>query len=218
MSVLPFKTVVEHLAQYSYEKYEYLSWGSRAAVLVPLFSDSNERANVLMTVRSTQLKRHSGEVALPGGKCENDEVEIETALREAHEEIGTTAKDVRIVNILEPLLSKFKNIVRPVVGVIDPSFSPKLDPKEVSTVFSVPLDIFLSKSHHHSVDWKFEQYPWRIHHFTYDGHTIWGLTALILIHIARIGFRRDAEFDLNLPGSMDHLQLTKHLLSSKSHL
>ena len=218
MSTLPFKTAVEHLAQYSYEKYEYVFWGPKAAVLVPLFPDNNERVNVLMTVRSSQLKRHSGEVALPGGKCEHGESEMETALREAHEEIGANAKDVHIVNILEPLLSKFKNIVRPIVGVIDPSFSPKIDPKEVSTVFSVPLDIFLRKSLHHSVDWTFEQYPWRVHHFTYEGHAIWGLTALILIHIARIAFQRDAEFDINLPGSMNQFQLTKHFLSSKSRL
>jgi coenzyme A diphosphatase NUDT7 len=210
--MVPFKNIMQNLSQYRHTICECPPRGSRAAVLVPLFSDSLERTRVLVTVRSSQLKSHPGEVAFPGGKCEEGESDVETALREAREEIGLEAHHVRMLTKLEPFLSKFKTIVRPVIGAIDASFRPSADSREISEVFSVPLDIFLSKSCHNYVDWTFEDHPWRIHHFTYQGRMIWGLTALILIHAARIAYQKDAEFQLNPPGSKTHLEVTKELL------
>eukprot|EP01045_Picozoa_sp_COSAG04_P032624 COSAG04_NODE_6458_length_1322_cov_1.807850_1_plen_120_part_01 len=60
-----------------------------AAVLVPLVIDSAGELLVLLTLRTRRLKRHSGEVALPGGKRDaSDDGDVGTALREAREEIG----------------------------------------------------------------------------------------------------------------------------------
>ena len=59
-----------------------------AAVLVPVVQyDSGP--SILLTRRADHLDKHSGQVAFPGGKVEKrDASPVETALREAEEEIG----------------------------------------------------------------------------------------------------------------------------------
>jgi 8-oxo-dGTP pyrophosphatase MutT (NUDIX family) len=79
----------------------------RASVLVCLFEGAAGELRVILTRRAGRLSSHSGEVALPGGKRdEEDEDDIATALREAKEEIGLEPSQVRVVAIFEPFLSK----------------------------------------------------------------------------------------------------------------
>jgi 8-oxo-dGTP pyrophosphatase MutT (NUDIX family) len=59
----------------------------KAAVLVPLIR-SEAGLELLFTVRSTMLLKHSGEIAFPGGRLDDGETLIEAALRETFEEIG----------------------------------------------------------------------------------------------------------------------------------
>lgn len=54
----------------------------------------------------------SGEVSLPGGKAEEDDVDdADTATREANEEIGLEPSLVNVVTVLEPFLSKVQRDV-----------------------------------------------------------------------------------------------------------
>jgi coenzyme A diphosphatase NUDT7 len=118
----------------------------RASVLVCLFEGAAGELRVILTKRAGRLSSHSGEVALPGGKRdEEDEDDIATALREAKEEIGLEPSQVRVVAVFEPFLSKYLLTVTPVVGVLlDKSkFEPIANPSEVESVFDVPLEMFL---------------------------------------------------------------------------
>ena len=58
-----------------------------SAVLVPLY-DGPDGAEVLLTRRSQALRNHRGEVSFPGGRMDPGETPLQTALREAHEEVG----------------------------------------------------------------------------------------------------------------------------------
>ncbi|MQL76293.1 hypothetical protein Taro_008690 [Colocasia esculenta] len=79
----------------------------RAAVLICLFEGDRGELRVILTKRSSNLSTHSGEVSLPGGKAEEDDVDgAHTATREAKEEIGLDPSLVTIVTVLEPFLSK----------------------------------------------------------------------------------------------------------------
>ncbi|KAF7121510.1 hypothetical protein RHSIM_Rhsim13G0185000 [Rhododendron simsii] len=79
----------------------------RAAVLICLFEDENGHLRVILTKRASTLSTNSGDVSLPGGKTEEgDANDIETALREAKEEIGLDPSLVDIVTVLEPNVTK----------------------------------------------------------------------------------------------------------------
>ena len=73
-----------------------------AAVLVPLYL-SDGALHVVFTKRRDDLRRHAGEIAFPGGRQDMDESDLrDTALREAHEEIGLPADAVELIGALQP--------------------------------------------------------------------------------------------------------------------
>jgi hypothetical protein len=89
-----------------------------AAVLVPVI-DRPEGPTLLFTKRAAHLRDHSGQVAFPGGKVDpEDTTPIDTALREAWEEIGLESDAVRPLGYLDPYLSGTGFLVMPVVGLV----------------------------------------------------------------------------------------------------
>jgi 8-oxo-dGTP pyrophosphatase MutT (NUDIX family) len=77
-----------------------------AAVLVPLFRDASGELRLVLVVRG-ERGRHGGQVGLPGGKPEpGDTSLLETALREAEEEVGLGRGDIEVLAELEPIDSR----------------------------------------------------------------------------------------------------------------
>ncbi|MDE3083556.1 MAG: CoA pyrophosphatase, partial [Acidobacteriota bacterium] len=91
----------------------------RSAVLVALFDEGGE-AHVILTRRSFTLRAHRGEIALPGGANDPGEDLIDTALREAHEEVGLVRSLVTPVGWLSPLVTFASgSAIWPVVARLD---------------------------------------------------------------------------------------------------
>lgn len=91
---------------------------------MPLFlSPIDGELRVVLTKRSSKLRTHAGQVAFPGGKRDAGESDEQTALREAHEEVGLEARHVRaILGHLPPRLSAHKLSVAAVVAEVEPDF------------------------------------------------------------------------------------------------
>ncbi|KAL2931783.1 Nudix hydrolase 15 mitochondrial [Bienertia sinuspersici] len=170
----------QNLEQVREMKKEERFMPKRAAVLVCLFEDDDGNLRVILTKRSSKLSTHSGEVALPGGKAEEgDKDDMETATREAKEEIG-----------LDPSLHLLKVI--PVVGILSDkdAFKPVANVAEVETVFDAPLEI--------SEEREWMGYKYLVHYFDHEAdnkkYVIWGLTAAILIRAAAVVYQRPPPF------------------------
>src|SRR5215208_3661917 len=89
-----------------------------AAVLVPLVWH-DEEWHLLFTRRTDRVQSHKGQVSFPGGACDEGETTPEqTALREAEEEIGLYAQDVKVLGRLANMITISHFRVTPVVGVI----------------------------------------------------------------------------------------------------
>ena len=192
-------------ARYSWDNRAY----PRAAVLVPLQPHDGE-LHVLLTVRSKRLSTHPGEVSLPGGKAEGDERPVDTALREAQEEIGLNATTDNVLALLAPIASRMGIVVYPAVVLIDADFVPTPN-EEVSSSFTVPLRIFLERQHYTSYTMELRGRPLLIHEFRWEGRRIWALTANILIHVAMIAYGRrpDFEFDYSMYSTLPFPKLSK---------
>ncbi|PWN33536.1 uncharacterized protein FA14DRAFT_135823 [Meira miltonrushii] len=119
----------------------------RAAVLLCLFPGRNGDLYVILSQRSSTLRSQGGDTALPGGRFEATDADLEaTARREAWEETGLPIDPKRapLLCELEPFISINELLVTPfVVLILDPLIKPKLNPLEVSQLFSVPLAAFL---------------------------------------------------------------------------
>ncbi len=113
---------------------------TEAAVLVPMHGWPNNPGLVL-TERRADLSRHAGEISFPGGRREGDEELLETALREAEEEIGLPRGNVEIVGALPPIGTFVTNYkITPFVGLIEPGMRFEPNPGEVESVLVASLD------------------------------------------------------------------------------
>lgn len=151
-----------------------------AAVLVPVI-DRPDGVTLLFTKRAAHLRDHSGQVAFPGGKVDPEDTSpIDTALREAREEIGLESEAVRPLGYLDPYLSGTGFLVMPVVGLVAHEAVLIPNPAEVAAVFEVPLAFLMDPARHlvRSAEWKGRtRYFYAI---PFAEHLIWGVTAGIV--------------------------------------
>lgn len=159
----------------------------RAAVLVPI--TRGEAPELVLTLRSKTLPTHAGEVAFPGGRWEKtDSSLVQTALREAYEEVALPASQVEVIGHLSPLLSLHRLRVTPYIGLVPEDFRYRVDGAETEAVFSVPLSFFCKHpdrvtqrpGHHGEM--------WFIPYYYYHGFKIWGLTAIMIVELVNLWF------------------------------
>jgi 8-oxo-dGTP pyrophosphatase MutT (NUDIX family) len=157
-----------------------------AAVLVPLV-DRPTGMTVLLTQRASQLARHAAQIAFPGGRVDDTDVdEASAALREAREEIGLEPARVQVFGYLpdHAVISGFR--VTPVLGLVTPPFSLELNPHEVAGVFEVPLDHVLDSANHKARLRKVGDEEMLLYDIPWEGQNIWGATAGMLLTFVRM--------------------------------
>jgi 8-oxo-dGTP pyrophosphatase MutT (NUDIX family) len=113
---------------------------TEAAVLIPIYGWPRNPGLVL-TERRSDLRRHAGEISFPGGRRDEGEELVETALREAEEEIGLSRDAAEVIGALPPV-STFVTSYRvyPFVGLIEDGLRFEPNPAEVESVLLAPLD------------------------------------------------------------------------------
>jgi 8-oxo-dGTP pyrophosphatase MutT (NUDIX family) len=113
---------------------------TEAAVLVPMHGWP-EHPGLVFTERRSDLRRHAGEISFPGGSRDGQESLLETALREAEEEIGLPRGNVEVAGALPPIGTFVTNYkVHPFVGLIEEGLRFEPNPSEVESVLVASLD------------------------------------------------------------------------------
>ena len=161
----------------------------QAAVLIPFLrqSNNNNSWDILFTRRTNLVAEHKGQVSFPGGGSHlEDSSTFQTALREAFEEIGLAPEDVRPLGKLEAVHTISNYRVVPVVGVIPWPYQFKIEEKEVSRVFTIPIH-WLANPDHFEVRTRLVEFPGYlqpqelevIYYQAFDGEILWGVSAEI---------------------------------------
>jgi 8-oxo-dGTP pyrophosphatase MutT (NUDIX family) len=166
--------------------------GTDAAVLAPLYEDADGELHAVFTRRRDDLRRHPGEISFPGGRQDPGETLLETALREAHEEIGLPPELVDVLGALEPTPTVVTNYaIYPFVGLIEPGFEWVVADTEVAEVLELPLGAVAAARGERRMVRK--GIPFRTTTYEVGGHLIWGATARIVeTLLARISPSRPA--------------------------
>jgi 8-oxo-dGTP pyrophosphatase MutT (NUDIX family) len=163
-----------------------------SAVLLALFEEDGE-TRVVLTVRSSRLRSHRGEVAFPGGRLDAGETVEEAALREAFEEVGLDPTSVSVVGELTAMPTVSSNtLMTPVVATLAERPSLEAAPDEVDRVFDVGLAELLADGVFLEEWWSVPDRPgadgrlggeFPVWFYQADGETIWGATARVLTEL-----------------------------------
>jgi 8-oxo-dGTP pyrophosphatase MutT (NUDIX family) len=180
--VLPLAPLLARVAQRGRGKPPTWSFeGSRSsAVLIALF-EGDHGAEVVLTRRAWHLRSHKGEVCFPGGRQDEGETAVETALREAHEEVLLDPADVTVVGELDHLATLASNSsIVPVVGHLTSRPILSAGTSEVDRIFTVPLVDLLRADTFREELWTRDDRVFPVTFFELDDETIWGATARLL--------------------------------------
>ena len=151
-----------------------------SAVLVPLVEKSNG-TEIILTIRSNDLPSHAGQISFPGGKVDaEDKNPVDTAYREAFEEIGLSEKHIKRLGYLDITTTGTNYMILPVVGLIDIDFLPKINRNEVKDIIYLPLEFIEHKNNLKYVDKEFNGTRKSFYLYQYKEYSIWGATARIL--------------------------------------
>lgn len=157
-----------------------------AAVLIAASRENvNLTSSIILTLRSQNLNSHAGQVSLPGGTTDASDIDaVDTALREAQEEVALNRSRVTVLGCLGKIALPSGYLVTPVVGLIDSFQNLTPFPDEVDEIFSVPLTTILDPNAYKTQVQEFDSGDHQILEIQHNGYRIWGATAAILYHLA----------------------------------
>lgn len=166
--------------------------GRRAATLVLLYpldvdADGAMETGLVLTLRRTDLRDHSGQISLPGGRLENGESVEAAALREGFEEVSLDPGATRVLGRLTPMFippSGFS--VWPVVG-----WTPTRPPfvaqeAEVAALIEVPLHRLLDDAARRYATRTLHGAHITVPYFSLGGYEVWGATAMMLAEFVAV--------------------------------
>lgn len=169
---------------------EFYTLGSRdcrrAAVLLLLYPHAGELYTVLL-VRPRDLPDHPGQVAFPGGARHDKETVVQTALREAHEELGIDPAQVTPIGRLTHIyIPPSHYCIQIVVGYTPhrPLWQPAA--YEVDAVIETPIAHFLDPSNQDSEERLIDGQIRRIPYYRLGEHKVWGATAMVIAEFTAV--------------------------------
>ncbi|MFV8751604.1 NUDIX hydrolase [Nannocystaceae bacterium ST9] len=154
----------------------------RFAAVLGLLLEGPEHADdpaLLLIERSSELRQHAGQIAFPGGKPEpSDRDLLDTALREAEEEVGLPRELVAILGRLRPVPTPTGFMIVPYIGRITTDWQPSRVSPEVGRILTPSLRTLMDPAIYRktgSVEWQGQHYD--LHEYRISDPPLWGATA-----------------------------------------
>ena len=154
---------------------------SPAAVLLP-FYEKEDKYHILFTKRSEKMEHHKGQISFPGGASHvQDRNLMDTAIRETFEEIGVHPQDVDILGELDNIGTLTSNfLITPFVGIIPYPYDYIVNEDEIQQLIEVPLSALIDFTNLREETHVINGTEYLESIFDYNGHVIWGATAIIM--------------------------------------
>lgn len=157
---------------------------ARASAVLVALADGEQGAEVLLTRRSRHMRNHKGEISFPGGRTDPGETPVETALREAHEEVGLDPSLVTVFAELDHLSTVVsRSHIVPVVGRLRDVIPLGPATSEVERVIWLPLGELVRPDTYHAERWGRSPTDRLLHFFELEDETVWGATAFMLVDL-----------------------------------
>lgn len=163
------------------------STATMSSVLILLYPNKNTIYTVFI-LRQTYDGVHSGQVSFPGGRIEKkDNSLIETALREAEEEVNIRSEKVNVLGSLSELFIPPSNyLVLPVLGFMENRPDLKPDLNEVSEIIEADISFLFDENKLKSKTIDIRGHKIEAPYFDVNGYVVWGATAMILSELKEV--------------------------------
>jgi 8-oxo-dGTP pyrophosphatase MutT (NUDIX family) len=156
----------------------------KAAVGVVVVGDEGGQACFVLTRRTTSLRRHSGQWALPGGRLDDGETSVAAALREIREEVGLLLSEASMLGRLDDFATRSNHLITPLVFWAGASSTLRPNPSEVDAAFRVPIaELQRPGNPRHSLIPESDQ---PLIHFSLVNSTVYAPTAAILFQFLEV--------------------------------
>ena len=162
-----------------------------SAVLILLFP-FQQQIQICLIRRPATMKNHAGQIAFPGGKREEEDADlVQTALREAYEEIGLTREAVEILGKLSTVYVQVSDfLITPVLGWVKEKPHIKIDASEVDEVFFISLEDIVNPENRCDRELETRTGPIYAPGYEINGCFVWVATAMMLAELTDV-FRGD---------------------------
>ncbi len=160
--------------------FEVEATSRKAGVLILLYVKDG-CLSLLLTRRTQRVLHHRGQISLPGGEQHPGESVEATALRETAEELGPDLGAVRVLGRLTPLYIPPSNYcIYPTVAFVPGTLAFRLQPEEVDELIELPVARLADPAAVRREVWRFGGRDVEVPFFEFEGHKIWGATAMVL--------------------------------------
>ncbi|WP_420579778.1 NUDIX hydrolase [Reichenbachiella sp.] len=160
----------------------------QSAVMILLYQEKG-KVRFPLIVRPQYPGVHSGQIALPGGKFEDDDNDLVfTALRETQEEVGVAMNEVEVIGQLSELYVPPSNFnILPVIGLMSNTPQFILEKKEVEELVIADINVLNDESKRKQKQMTFYSgLHVDVPYFDIEEKVVWGATAMILSEFATI--------------------------------
>jgi len=214
-----FKNNIQQIKEQ--ERYQFHSelipsWFGKAAVLI-LFWEEAGTVKVVLTERSSKVKSHKGEISFPGGRMERGESLMQTALREANEEIGIDCNRVNIIGRLDDSWSRAAYHLVAFVGWYDgiPDFT--ANPDEVEKIIISDIDELLDEDNREEKMLEREGIVFKNTMVHCQESVVFGLTSDLLLEALEQGLGINTERGVERAISLQAALNINYFAYQKSH-
>ncbi len=161
--------------------------GCREAAALVLLYPWRGAAHVVLTLRQAGLAQHGGQVSFPGGRCEPGETALACALREADEELAVPPARLEILGPLTPLfIAPSGHCLQAILAATPERPSFRAATAEVAAVIEMPLAQLTDKACRARAPWTVAGAKRDVPYFPFDGHRVWGATAMLLAELGAL--------------------------------
>jgi 8-oxo-dGTP pyrophosphatase MutT (NUDIX family) len=150
-----------------------------SAVLVPIITEPGAPQRLLFTVRRADLPTHAGQIAFPGGKRDEHDLDAAaTAIRETTEELGVAPLAIEVLGLLDDVPTPTGFMITPVVARLDGPLQLRPNADEVASVFAPELAALAEPARYVDAGTRtLLGVTYSMHEYYWDTHRIWGATA-----------------------------------------